>query len=543
MTDSRLSPTLMSDPTRSTVEDTIEAELKLAGTPDQISAIAAGDTLRAATATPAKRQRLDSVYYDTPDRRLSARGVSFRVRAKNGKFEQTVKTEGEGTTLTRRGEWTVPLDGAQPDPALFTQAEVRSLLGLILPGELQPIVASRIDRTVIIAETDPEGTPQPGGAVRIEVAVDGGRLETLDRSEPVAEIELELMSGPASGLFGLARRLNRESPLLPLVDSKAARGFRLAKGEAPAVAVTAGKPKLSADMPAIRAFRSVADDCLGQIAANLPRVLASAALESPPLEPVHQMRVGIRRFRSALSLFRPVLPFEAAEWAKGTLSALADTLGPVRDLDVFTNQLLPPVTEALGEAATAPLARAADRARKAARAEGLAALDGGRATDAILALEAWVDGGQLTIGSGSQTLPLSTLAERLLERRHKGVRRLGRGFATASIERRHEVRIAVKKLRYAVEFFSSLYPPTRVRPYRKALANLQEELGHLQDVATAEMLVARMAAQARGAHKAPLALAGGQLLGWYNHAVVLGDAALVARWRAFRDETPYWQAA
>ena len=70
---------------------------------------------------------------------------------------------------------------------------------------------------------------------------------------------------------------------------------------------------------------------------------------------------------------------------------------------------------------------------------------------------------------------------------------LGRDFTGFSSEERHQLRIALKKLRYTAEFFRSLYPKEHAKPYLSALAQMQNCLGHMNDDAVvAEHLLERL---------------------------------------------------
>ena len=119
---------------------------------------------------------------------------------------------------------------------------------------------------------------------------------------------------------------------------------------------------------------------------------------------------------------------------------------------------------------------------------------------------------------------------------------MGRGFADLSVERRHGLRIELKKLRYAVDFFAGLFPSKAVRPYRRALARLQDHLGHLNDVAVAERmlggLIERHAASPTDA--AGLGLAAGLVLGWHTRAVADAEPATCKDWADFTAVRPFW---
>ena len=119
---------------------------------------------------------------------------------------------------------------------------------------------------------------------------------------------------------------------------------------------------------------------------------------------------------------------------------------------------------------------------------------------------------------------------------------MGRGFADLSVERRHGLRIELKKLRYAVDFFAKLFSGKAARPYRRALARLQDHLGHLNDVAVAERmlggLIERHAASPTDA--AGLGLAAGLVLGWHTRAVADAEPATCKDWADFAAVRPFW---
>src|SRR3546814_13861942 len=93
--------------------------------------------------------------------------------------------------------------------------------------------------------------------------------------------------------------------------------------------------------------------------------------------------------------------------------------------------------------------------------------------------------------------PIGLLAERVLRQRHRAVLKAGRGYATLTEDERHAVRIALKKLRYAVGFFQTLLSGRRVRAYGQAVKRLQTDLGRVNDRAVAQRLLAPLPIAAR----------------------------------------------
>ena len=84
--------------------------------------------------------------------------------------------------------------------------------------------------------------------------------------------------------------------------------------------------------------------------------------------------------------------------------------------------------------------------------------------------------------------PVAELAGQALNKRWKKVGKRARGLETLDTEQRHEWRKELKKLRYAVEFFSPLYPAKRVDSFLKRLKKLQTVFGDLNDAATARAM-------------------------------------------------------
>jgi len=128
--------------------------------------------------------------------------------------------------------------------------------------------------------------------------------------------------------------------------------------------------------------------------------------------------------------------------------------------------------------------------------------------------------------------PARDYARPLLRRRHRDLIALGIDLAHATPETRHAARLAAKKLRYATEFFASLYPTKRTRNYRRALAALQDELGLWNDTHVA----ARLAAELAG----PQSPAAAAFSGWAAARGAERADALAAAWNGFARVRPFW---
>jgi CHAD domain-containing protein len=136
--------------------------------------------------------------------------------------------------------------------------------------------------------------------------------------------------------------------------------------------------------------------------------------------------------------------------------------------------------------------------------------------------------------------PVAVVAADLLDRRHRRALRRGSGFARLPTEARHRARIALKRLRYAVEFFRPLHPARGQGRFHRRLAGLLDRLGHLNDVATAERLVADLDGHDTAGADAGWRVAAGAVIGWHARGLVENEAQLVSDWNGFADAEPFW---
>jgi len=464
----------------------------------------------------ARTTRITSIYFDTADRRLWSRGLTLRLRAKDGRHELTMKRETGGL---ERGEWSAVIDGPVPDPGALPSGAPREEFGLILPEELTEWHRTEVRRQKKIANI---------GEATVEVSLDRGRIMAAGREMPVEELEIELLGGPEDSVAHIARSQVMQRRVHVAVESKAARGVALAEGSSPA-SRKFKRPALTRSDTVASAFATIVSATARQVAGNL-----AASRDGSDPEGVHQLRVGLRRLRSALSLFRDHLG-PSAEGLKADARSALQAMGPARDLDVFLTQMLPPVEAA--NPASQPLQHlreAAELARGTAYADLRFMLDGRPFNRMLLDLLGAQDVTLLL--SGTPGAPLTPVATRLLRKRHRKLMRTGEGFATMPLEQRHEVRIAAKKLRYAIDYLGGLFPDDVARPYRKGMSRLQDDLGHLNDAAVTSDLVDQLAA---GDAEAQLGAA--MVKGWYAHRLAAIEPEMVDAWLAFSNTPVFWK--
>ncbi|MBI4183152.1 MAG: CHAD domain-containing protein [Proteobacteria bacterium] len=300
--------------------------------------------------------------------------------------------------------------------------------------------------------------------------------------------------------------------------------------------------RLERGMSAAAAFQALAEDGLDHL-----RESATAVVETRGPEAVHQTRVAVRRLRTALRLFRnPLALGERARALSAELRWLAGELGATREWDVFIAGVLRPAAATNRQKrALALLIGDAESLRDRACAGAAATLGSPRAAALFRDLESWLgEGGWRAEGGGGRggetaerDRPILALAGRLLERRRRRVLKDGRGFKRLSPAERHRLRLKVKALRYAADFFAPLFAAEAAGPCLGALAALQDALGAANDRAAALDLLARLGAET-GSPSRRWAL--GAVEDWL--AVRAEDTEATARpaWKAFRARDPFW---
>ena len=509
----------------------LEVELKLAAEPDDL-ALLTRTLIAMAPGAASTSLKLVSTYYDTPDCALVRAGAVLRVREREGRFIQTLKTAGaDGASLLARGEWEDVVADSRPDPQA---AESGGRLPHGIAEALHPLFVTEIDRVAIEIE--------PKAGARIEAAVDHGAIRAAagGRSKPVSEIELELKEGDPAALYDLALELLETAPLRIDLRSKSERGYRLAAGDgSPPAAVTAEPVVLNPDMTIEDALQRVGRACLGHLLRNEPAALAGA------IEGVHQMRVATRRLRSMLSAVKKILPEAERRWVSDEIRAVTGTLGPARNLDVFTTELVPPARE---EAPDQPgwdeLIAAAENSRAEAHRRVADEICSPRHTAVMLRLLRWFEGCRWrrdeTAGpEGAMAAAIGAVAPAVLDRRRRSVRKRSRHFRRLPARGRHRARIAVKKLRYAIELLEGLYDRRDARPFVKRLKRAQDELGHANDVRVAYGLVIELGRSAPNVE--PMADASAQLLEHHERALAKDEDNLRRHLRQVNWATPFWR--
>jgi inorganic triphosphatase YgiF len=443
-----------------------EIELKFALEQANVRGLKRHPLLRRSS-KPAKRTH--SIYFDTPDGKLRKQGVTLRVRQSGDVFVQTVKQAAPGSAgLFDRAEWEWANDAFELDLSKIGGTAADAPLRKAKDrAALEPTIETIFDRHTWDLVQD---------LTELEIVLDEGKIVAGGRSIVLTELELELKRGPQAALFEVARALAVSTPLRIGVLSKSEQGDRLLAGPTPLV-VKAGPVRLNRKMTAAEGFVAIVGSCIRHLHLNEAGVAARNG------EALHQARVALRRLRSAFSIFQPVVADDRSRGLRNELSALSQTLGIARDLDVFISKYVEVLEPAAREKISVERERAYDNVLKTLASQ--------RYRTTIFDLVEWIAiGGWRDGNAGKQQL--SKFASRALDRFWSKVKKPGKKLTKLDDETRHELRIAGKKLRYACDFFDALHSrKTTSKPRRKfmaALEQLQGDLGNLNDIVTAREL-------------------------------------------------------
>jgi len=446
-----------------------EIELKLAASPAMLAHLRSMDLLQG----NGRVRQFSTIYYDTQDQRLAAAHLALRIRDDGKAFEITLKRAATDTAISRP-EWNAPLDGPQLDLGALPPEAARLVIKAAKGADLGPVFSLAVDRDVRTVAF---------GRSKIELAFDEGHVTAGNRTAPMCELEIELLTGSLKDLLGFVRALPLGPELYWSTTGKSVVGYRLADGTPPN-AVKSRPIRLPANIGTRAALRRMIWGSIGQFLANIDALVIFSLPEG-----LHQMRVALRRLRVAIRLAHDMLddadaPVLDAEW--GAAIAL---LGTARDLDVILTRIgKGPDTETSDD-----VRRALTEELAQAYASVVGLIQSSSFQQLLIRTAHWAE--QLG-ASQPDDLPLDQAARALLKVWRRKLRRKSKHLADISPEARHRVRIGLKRLRYASEFFTSLSrDPARKTLDRlrlDRLADAQEHLGDLNDLDVGASLGARL---------------------------------------------------
>jgi CHAD domain-containing protein len=231
-------------------------------------------------------------------------------------------------------------------------------------------------------------------------------------------------------------------------------------------------PRLNAGMSCGAAFRAIARSCLKDLTANYATTCRGSH------GALHQMRIALTRLRAAISFFSPVLADAERVHLKRELKWLNAQLGATRDMDVAIELL-----KQTNSNDAAWLAKRTESHRRLTQA-----LRSHRYRRLIIDVSDWIDNGPWTRSGGRtatkrREIGITLYGTRRLARWRKKLLKRSRRLQDMNAEKQHRIRLASKRLRYAVEFFTGLltHRNSSMHATLKCLRQAQTSLGELND--------------------------------------------------------------
>ncbi len=388
----------------------------------------------------------------------------------------------------------------------------------------------------LAAFTGRRSTMLLGGTDPITLDLVHGRLRAVADEQPAARL---VLSGDTAPVLALARSLAADLALLP-APALAEAGRALARQEAPRARRRAA-PALPAEASVEVAVQAVIGHLLEVMLHQAPRCVLGIGPEG-----VHQLRVALRRLRSALKNFRPAIRCDAVDGFDKELGLLARRLGPARDWDVFLGGLGAALAAAVpGDKRCAQLIKAAEARRDAAYASLREALDGPAFRRLVLdgiALVALTPWRELDTPAPLLDLPVAEFGASLLDKRWHKLCDQGEEAGALDAEALHELRLGCKRLRYAAELFAPLWPGRAGRRFLRRLSAAQEALGQANDLSVARALVAGLASGSSPGTPAALPWAVGLAEGFALGRVGESRVEALIAWEKLRDAKTFWHA-
>lgn len=426
---------------------------------------------------PAATKELRTIYFDTPEHDLHAAGVSLRLRRQDGGWEQTVKVDQQvARGVSSPVELQTFVEEERPDITKISDKKVRRVVQEALAGtSLRPVFETVVQRTTrSIKVKDSE----------IELALDDGEVRAGNERQDLREAELELKAGSAEGLLLAAEKLLARNELKLGLRSKAERGYRLVlgKNDNSTEPEKARPARISRKDSSRKALSSILDSAVRQVLVN-----RRAVLETNDPEAAHQLRIGLRRLRSALRVLRPVVDSSSLRAFERSARNIGRHVGKLRDADVLISGIHAPVEAvATDKTGFADLHQALVRDREAKRDDVRQVLSASQWTKLQLYLTLWPRTLDDIKGLNKS---ITKLARRVLTKAWKKPAKLGRHLDSLDSAQRHEMRKSLKKLRYQAEFMAPLFDKREGKQFIHQLKALQDVFGYINDVRMAPRLI------------------------------------------------------
>lgn len=485
--------------------------------------------------SPQAPRNLRERHFETPDQALGHAGYALILRRQGRDWLQTIEI---GTPLHQGVACLTALlsihTQGSPDltaiPDSTAGRHLKHILGnrpLIMTGETQ-----LRRKLAIIGFAD--GT-------QAALVTDTGTICAAEHSAKYRQATIRLISGDPRRVFDLLSVILPEGGLAFSEYSQARRGQFLAehgRTGLPPAPVRAARVRIAQEMNALQAALAVLGSCFDQIASN---VLASAQNDDP--EGPHQLRVGLRRLRSAFLIFRSVLDGKQVERLNAEARWLGAEVGRLRDLDVLSGAIVQkelavdPLVPGLARLARDLASRAAAERRHLGDT-----LRGRRVQALLIDLSRFIATSDLRQGCGhsrksQRLIPIRTYAAQAFDRRWRKVLRNEHDIDGLDPAERHELRKELKKLRYATDFLAGIFPEGQPDRFIKLVKTLQDDFGTMND---SELTARMLGEQPVRTQKSLRMKAENHVIAVTRRRAERAWSRAVAQWPDLRESRPFW---
>jgi len=504
-----------------------ELELKLELTKPEMQRIGTDPALEALTVGKPETSLLRSLYFDTPDHRLRAQGISLRLRSSGERsWVQTIKaTNGASDGIFDRRELETTLATPEPDLEAIGDRRLRRKIARVSrTSSLEPLFETVVRRTIRKLHAE-KGD--------LELAFDEGVVRAGKDEGELCEAELELKAGSPACLLEVATKLFASGSLRLARMSKADRGYNLLLGrqDQSIVPRRALQPTLKGDESSAEALALFVQSANAQMVAN-----RSVVLETDDPDGAHQLCIGLRRLRSALQAFRRLDDSSVLREIDRHAGELARAVDRLDDADMLIEDIFAAVAGRMkGDAGFAELRESLAAHRVKVRDEVRQKLLGGLWSKLQLYVALW---SRIFAENSSLRTPVRDFAPLALSKGWKKLARLGSAADRLSIDERRALRKALKKFRYTVECFASLHAEREVAGFIKELKKLRDVLRPSNEAATAQQLTS-IARETRPA-SLEAQRAAGYVVGWHDAHGAQRTSTVSKAWRRLEKRSRFW---
>lgn len=417
----------------------------------------------------ATRQRLQASYFDTPDGALATQGIVVRLRKEGRRWVQTAK--GPTADLLERLEHNValPPQRAGVAPGLDLARHRGTSVGKLISKALGLKASDNFPSLKLLYGTDVQRITRlvAYGESMVQIALDQGRVFAEGHSQSICELEVELAEGTPLDAVSLARQWCAKHGLFLSTIAKSMKGQRLSNEVALSPATSAISPKFARHASGHEMITAVIGACLSQMLPNMSELAGGS--QHP--DHIHQLRVGIRRLRTALRELAGLSDAIDPVWEAALVQAFR-ALGAQRDHSNLALVLQPQLLAAGGPDIHLDIATG----HMVDPREIVSAPD---FQDALLGLLGFVY--PAATKAANKPEGLKKTISRCLDKLHKRALRDGKKFLALDEMHQHGVRKRFKRLRYLIEFAEPLFAIRKVNRMTAALKPVQDSLGLYND--------------------------------------------------------------